>query len=177
MIYYIYSDIASTQDTALQYVRSYGIPCECVAFRALIQSEGYGRRGSVWKSALGNLALSILLPLTPSARYRDQLAVYSAEVIQSILEIYGVRTTLKPPNDILWDGKKVSGILAHIVQETPKSWCAAVGIGMNVNDTPVLSDAEYRAVSLSDILGHSIDVEQLTQFMLGHFQTLDQHYG
>ena len=181
MIYYIYSDITSTQDAALAYVKRYGVCSECVAFRALVQSQGYGRRGAPWQSGLGNLALSVILPLRPWVRYRDQLALDIAKSMQTVLETYGVHTVLKAPNDLLWEGKKISGILAQILHETQDCWWAAVGVGMNINATPLLGDASgavsYDAVSLFDILGYTVDVEEFTRHVLQYFQNFDGGCG
>ena len=178
MIYYLYSEAPSTQDLALKYLEDHGTLGECVAFRAIVQSQGYGRRGTAWRCPMGNIALSILLPLTPSLRYRDHLAVYSAEVVQNVLNsCYEISTTLKAPNDIMWEGKKISGILANIVQETPEKWYAAIGLGINVNNTPAINDAGYTATSLAEILGYTLDVESLTHAILVHFQIFDHNYS
>lgn len=119
---------------------------------ARTQTAGRGRRGRGWHSPPGNLFLSALL--RPDAlpgeaaqlSFAAALAVHdaAAEILPS-----GVRTDLKWPNDVLVEGRKVSGILLETA-ETPGEARPAlvVGIGVNVAASP--PDAAYPATCLAD---------------------------
>ncbi len=54
--------------------------------------------------------------------------------VQRALEsMYGIRCSLKWPNDLLWKGKKLCGILSETASETDRVHYAITGIGLNVN--------------------------------------------
>lgn len=87
---------------------------EGLGIQALQQTSGRGRHGNAWTSPMGNLYLSVLL--RPSCRpdKAAQMAFVCAlalsDAIDKVMEEGHVKT-LKWPNDVLIDGKKVSGIL------------------------------------------------------------------
>lgn len=94
------------------------------------QSAGRGRLGRTWVSPPGvNLYLSVLLrpPLPPYGA--PQLTFLSALAVARAIEaLSGLQPTLKWPNDVLIDDRKVCGILAS-------SDGSAVVVGMGVNTT------------------------------------------
>ncbi|HEX2703669.1 MAG TPA: biotin--[acetyl-CoA-carboxylase] ligase, partial [Solirubrobacteraceae bacterium] len=86
------------------------------------QTEGRGRDGRSWFAPPGSALLCslVLRDVPPLVPLRAGVAV--AEVLAS-------EAMLKWPNDILIDGRKVSGIL---VESRPRESWAVVGIGINV---------------------------------------------
>jgi BirA family transcriptional regulator, biotin operon repressor / biotin---[acetyl-CoA-carboxylase] ligase len=112
------------------------------------QSAGRGRRGRVWVSEPGNLYASLLLtdPSPPDRAaelsFVAGLAVHDAVV--AIAPAGAARFALKWPNDVLVDGKKVSGIL--IEGEGP---AVVVGIGVNCVQHP--DETSYPAADLAAV--------------------------
>jgi BirA family transcriptional regulator, biotin operon repressor / biotin---[acetyl-CoA-carboxylase] ligase len=102
-------------------------PHGAVAF-AEHQTEGRGRLGRVWIDEPGSgLALSIVLrPPPPLARWPELTLVAAAAVAGAI----GPGATIKHPNDVLLDGRKVAGILAEAGDRV------VLGIGVNVGSAP-----------------------------------------
>jgi BirA family transcriptional regulator, biotin operon repressor / biotin---[acetyl-CoA-carboxylase] ligase len=92
------------------------------------QTEGRGRLGRVWVDKPGTgLALSVVLrPPPPIARW-PELTLVAAEAVAGAI---GERATIKPPNDVLIDGRKVAGILAEASDRV------VLGIGVNVGVAP-----------------------------------------
>ena len=92
------------------------------------QTRGRGRLGRVWVDEPGTgLAMSVVLrPPPPVARW-PEVTLLAAEAVAGAI---GEGATIKDPNDVLLDGRKVAGILAeageHIV----------LGIGVNVGQSP-----------------------------------------
>ena len=92
------------------------------------QTEGRGRLGRVWVDEPGTgIALSVVLrPPPPVARWPELTLVAARAVAAAI----GDEATIKDPNDVLVDGRKVAGILAeagdHVV----------LGIGVNIGTAP-----------------------------------------
>jgi BirA family biotin operon repressor/biotin-[acetyl-CoA-carboxylase] ligase len=108
---------------------------------SLSQSEGYGRLGRDWESALGGLYFSLALP------YRHLLPFVMGISVSEILEGYKFSTNLKWPNDIIVGGKKLGGILCQKKDEV-----VIAGLGINFDNKVSLSTA----VSISQ-LNYKID--------------------
>ncbi len=102
----------STQDMVRNLAET-GEP-EGLAIQALQQTKGRGRHGNEWASPMGNLYVSLLLRPSCRADKAGQMAFVTAlalsDAMDEVIEA-GHKKTLKWPNDILIDGKKVSGIL------------------------------------------------------------------
>ena len=97
------------------------------------QRAGRGRRGRAWQSPPGaSLALSMLAHSTKGGRWPPALAlalgVAAAEALHR-LGADGVR--LKWPNDLLFDGDKLGGIL---VENCPGGVVAGIGINLRLRD-------------------------------------------
>ncbi|QGU03889.1 biotin--[acetyl-CoA-carboxylase] ligase [Corynebacterium comes] len=112
------------------------------AFTALIaghQSAGRGRLGRPWTAPPGSQAILSVL-LRPSASELDRLGTIPLATGLAVLD--AVRSVahaaagpeLKWPNDVLWDGQKICGILAEAAgfPEDPR---IVVGLGVNVSLT------------------------------------------
>jgi BirA family transcriptional regulator, biotin operon repressor / biotin---[acetyl-CoA-carboxylase] ligase len=86
------------------------------------QSAGRGRQGRTWVAPAGRALLCSLVIRDPS-----RLLPLAAGV--AVAEVAGSDALIKWPNDVLIDGRKVSGIL---VEGRPQERWAVVGIGINV---------------------------------------------
>jgi len=88
------------------------------------QPEGRGRLGRTWADS--GLMFSVLLrPPPPVARWPELTLVAARAVADAI----GPEATIKDPNDVLVDGRKVAGILAEASERV------VLGIGINVGGT------------------------------------------
>jgi BirA family biotin operon repressor/biotin-[acetyl-CoA-carboxylase] ligase len=92
------------------------------------QTEGRGRLGRVWVDEPGTgLAFStVLRPPSPVARWPELTLVAARAVAGAI----GEEASIKAPNDVLLDGRKVAGILAEAGERV------VLGIGVNVGRAP-----------------------------------------
>jgi BirA family biotin operon repressor/biotin-[acetyl-CoA-carboxylase] ligase len=86
------------------------------------QRDGRGRQGRRWHAPAGSALLCSLVLREPPA-----LLPIAAGV--AVAELAGPTATLKWPNDVLLDGRKVSGIL---IEGRPQDGWAVLGIGVNV---------------------------------------------
>jgi BirA family transcriptional regulator, biotin operon repressor / biotin---[acetyl-CoA-carboxylase] ligase len=101
------------------------------------QTKGRGQYGRGWESApyLG-LWFSVLLRPALTVRESPKLTLLLAQdVAVTIQEETGCVPTIKPPNDIYVDGRKVAGILVEGRTGNDGSYQAVAGIGINVNQT------------------------------------------
>lgn len=97
------------------------------------QSEGRGQRNNAWQaSSAENLLFSIALPLKP----QQNLALLPIKVglaIKNVASSLGFADiTLKWPNDIFYQGKKVGGVLIESITQN-NTVLAVIGVGLNVN--------------------------------------------
>jgi BirA family biotin operon repressor/biotin-[acetyl-CoA-carboxylase] ligase len=139
-----YESLDSTNSEALRLIAS-GDAVEGTVVTAKRQTAGRGRRGAVWESPTGNLYLSLITKV-PNPQIAGQLAyVASLAVYDAVIKCAGITAALscKWPNDLLLNGKKLSGILIEALKEF-----SVVGIGINLTTVPlVVAD---RAISLAD---------------------------
>ncbi len=103
------------------------------------QSAGRGRRGNEWVSPRGNLYATLLLVNPAPCEHAPQLsfvaglAVYDA--VRVLVAGLPEELTLKWPNDILCEGKKLAGILIE-GENADAGLAVAIGIGVNCTNHP-----------------------------------------
>lgn len=106
------------------------------------QSAGRGRQGREWAAPPGSAVLMSLL-----LREFDELLPLAASVaVSEACEAAGVNCSIKWPNDVWIDGRKVAGIL---VEGRPQEGWAVLGIGLNVSTEAEQLPAELRATATS----------------------------
>ena len=121
------------------------------------QTAGRGQTGNSWESEEGkNLLCSIVLPPAKN------LYFLNIAVSVAILRLIDEPLTIKWPNDIYWQDKKLAGILLENTIVGSEIKYSIAGIGLNVNQTEFVSDAP-NPVSLKQITGKENDIDQLMQ--------------
>ena len=138
---------------------------------ASAQSAGRGRRGRAWVSEPGNLYGSLLLRPEVSAQQAAQLGFAAALAIgEAVLPLLPEpnRLAYKWPNDVLVEGRKISGILleSQAKGEGGLDWLV-IGMGINVASFP--RDAEYPATSLRAAGAANVTVPVLLEAVAGCF--------
>ncbi|MCH8685343.1 biotin--[acetyl-CoA-carboxylase] ligase [Pedomonas mirosovicensis] len=114
------------------------------------QTAGRGRRHRPWQSPKGNLFCTGLLRLTTEEEPVSQLSFLIALALYDTLAqwVEPARLKLKWPNDVLLDGKKISGILLESAGSgQPGDRWVAAGIGVNLAVHP--DNTERPAISLA----------------------------
>lgn len=126
-----FDKIPSTQTYALDMVAS-GTARDHTIVMAETQSAGRGRYRRTWVSHHGNFYASFIFSAPErDSRLSYMVAVAIAETIMS----FGVIPTIKWPNDILIDGKKVCGVLIEYAGAF-----VIVGIGINIKSNPTVAE-------------------------------------
>lgn len=127
------------------------------------QTAGKGQIGNSWESERGeNLLFSMVL--YPQRIPMDQLFLISQLVsvaIKNALDIITEGITVKWPNDIYWNDKKLAGILIENSFQANKVK-TVIGIGLNVNQNTFVSSAP-NPVSLRQITGKTVDRTDLLE--------------
>lgn len=101
------------------------------------QTAGRGRLDRTWVTpARSALTFSVVLaPDVPAARWPWLPLLTGVAVVTGVRRSLGATCSLKWPNDVLVDGRKVAGILVERV-ETDHGPVAVVGVGLNVSQQP-----------------------------------------
>jgi BirA family transcriptional regulator, biotin operon repressor / biotin---[acetyl-CoA-carboxylase] ligase len=140
--------IPSTNDLAKDLARQ-GYP-EGSVLVAETQSAGRGRLGRVWESPPGTgIYLSLILrpPLPPTELPKLTLTAAVA-VVEAIKEATNLELGIKWPNDILFAGKKLGGILTEMETESDQISHLILGVGLNINTLAFPEHLEPLATSL-----------------------------
>ena len=140
------------------------------------QTGGKGRLSRGWFSPKGKgLWFSILLKPSFLPQEASKCTLLAAvAVVQAINSFAGVNATIKWPNDILLDGKKLVGILTEMSAEFGHINYIVVGIGINVSVEPEDVPAEFRAsaISLAAVAKENISRVELLARVLENFEQL-----
>ncbi|OGU40751.1 MAG: biotin--[acetyl-CoA-carboxylase] ligase [Ignavibacteria bacterium GWB2_35_12] len=119
----------------------------------------HGYKNREWISKLGNIHLSIYLsPHLEVQHFGVGFLILSAvSVLQAIDSIKGLKEKayIKWVNDILIDGAKVSGVLAHAQVQGNAVTDAVLGIGLNVEAVPYVEPTPF--VPMVTTLANHID--------------------
>lgn len=126
------------------------------------QTKGKGQMGAKWVSEKGkNLTMSVLVD-DVSLRNKNifDLNIATALSVVSVLKNIDIpKVSVKWPNDIMADSKKVAGILIENSLKSDGSFTAIVGIGLNLNQTDF--EALPQASSLRCITNEIYDLEEI----------------
>ncbi len=138
----IHDELPSTS-TLLRARAEAGEPAG-LAILARRQTQARGTRGRAWSTPSGNLAVSVLLrprlPLREAATVSLLAGVALAEAVGHVLPP-GPSLALKWPNDLLLDGRKLSGILLESQGDGQGGLAWVIpGIGVNLAHAPILPD-------------------------------------
>lgn len=128
----VHQELDSTNAYLLERARA-GAKSHSVCL-AEYQTAGRGRRGRHWVSPLGaNLYLSLLLRLQMSPQAIAGFSLICGIALVRALEELGIAGVgLKWPNDVLWQGRKLAGILLELSGEAYGEHRLIVGFGINV---------------------------------------------
>ena len=152
----VFTELDSTNRRLLAAAPSVGSLDVCIAE---FQKQGRGRRGRRWDAPLGSgICLSVGwqfagMPAEPAA-----LTLAVGVAVRRVLErVAGLTISLKWPNDLVFDDRKLGGILLELKAEAHGGAHVVVGVGLNVALPtallPTLSDWPRGAIDLKTALG------------------------
>lgn len=147
------------------------------------QTAGRGRRERVFFSGEQGLYLTVLLcpdRWEGGGMELDQLGTFNLAAAvaasRAVEAVAGVPAQIKWPNDLLWQGRKLCGILTEctIESESGRVQNIILGLGFNVNQQEEDFPEELRetAVSLRQLCGHPVDRAQLAAALLDQLEQM-----
>lgn len=120
------------------------------------QTAGRGRGAHAWWSQAGVLTVTFVFPIESHLAPHQVPLIAGLAVRAAAAELTeGAPIKLKWPNDLLFEGRKLAGLLCERVQKAD-----LIGLGLNVNlaATDVPRSLRGATTSLSEIAGQSFDL-------------------
>jgi BirA family biotin operon repressor/biotin-[acetyl-CoA-carboxylase] ligase len=141
----------------------------------------HGQRGRAWATLPGNIHLTASLsPRRPIDKFHIGFSLLAAvsviDTIDSIDSLAG-NAKIKWINDVLIEGAKVAGFLAHTSSSGNTVSAAVLGIGLNVETTPRIAVDEVTPATAS-LRDYAADPEQCSRkpILRRLLQNLDKNY-
>jgi BirA family biotin operon repressor/biotin-[acetyl-CoA-carboxylase] ligase len=133
------------------------------------QTHGRGRRGRPWHALPGvALTFSLLWRFQQGAGFLAGLSLAVGVAVARMLAALGVHDAgLKWPNDVLWRGGKLAGILIEMQGDMLGPSAAVIGIGLNCRLPEALrSRIDQPAVDLEEACGAAPDRNRVLALLL-----------
>ena len=166
---HFYDTVTSTNDVAReQALAGHRGP---IWIGAAVQTAGRGRLGRTWVSERGNLYASLMIRPDEKPEKMIALPYLTALAVRQALIRAGApedQLACKWPNDILFNGRKVAGVLIESsIDATGKVDFLIVGIGTNLNYFP--DDAQFPATSFAVETKKSIEPQDYLKHLAASF--------
>ena len=145
-------------------------------FLSLYQRSGRGRQGHAWSAPPGTSFLGSVIFSSGPWPVPGVTAVAALAVVDAIAPLVPRGTTIKWPNDVLVDGKKIAGVLIEAKGGPGGMPTFVVGVGINANQSLLDFPRELRssATSLRLVRGLPVDLAELSALFL---ETLERRYA
>lgn len=163
------SEARSTNSSLREWLTRERLP-EGSVIVAENQVAGRGQIGNSWESEPGqNLTFSaVLYPDCLPANQQFFISQIASLSVKEALEAYVDDLSVKWPNDIYWNDRKICGMLIENDLAGSYLYSSIIGIGINVNQTDFRSDAP-NPVSLRQITGKVYDKDEILDRFLSRF--------
>ncbi|OGI41639.1 MAG: biotin--[acetyl-CoA-carboxylase] ligase [Candidatus Muproteobacteria bacterium RBG_16_64_11] len=136
------------------------------------QTDGRGRRGRGWVATpYRNILFSIAWRFESGSALVGGLSLAAGVAVLRALRAYGIDgAALKWPNDVIWKGRKLAGLLIDVRGEAAGPLLAIVGLGLNVRiEARDAARIDQPWVDLSEIAGQQIDRDRLIALLIREF--------
>lgn len=161
-----YKQIDSTQSEIWRIIENKSAPSGTLVY-ADIQTEGKGTHGRIWHTdEIGNIAFSFFIEMDCNIKKLEGLTLEIARIIVDILkEQYDLHLEIKTPNDIVFYGKKIGGILTETKVAKENVKYLVIGIGINTCKEKFSEDIKSIATSIKKEFNIDINREEfITEF-------------
>lgn len=161
-----YKQIDSTQNRIWKLLKNENTPNGTLVI-ADIQTKGIGTHDRIWYTdEENNIAFSFLIKMDCNIKKIEGITIKIAQIILEIFRnLYHIELQIKAPNDIVYNGKKLGGILTQtkVIRENVKY--LVVGIGINTEKENFNDNIKNIATSIKKEFGIYIDTKEfITQF-------------
>lgn len=156
----VYKDVTGSTNDDAKVLGEEGAPHGTLVV-ADVQNKGRGTRGRAWENPKGtNIAMSLLIrPEAPSDKISMLTLVMGLSVAEGIDNALGKDvTSIKWPNDVVINGKKICGILTELHMKPDNTIDdVVIGVGINVKLKDIPESIKDIAGSILSETGRDID--------------------
>ena len=161
-----YKIVNSTNKTALRLIKRTN--CQYGMVTAISQKLGKGQYGKKWISYKGNLFVSFFLKIQNQNLNFEKITKLNCELVRKLLsKFYKKNISIKSPNDLLINGKKICGILQESIIKDEKQYLI-IGIGINLIKSPYIKD--YPTTNLFELIKKKIDKNEFQNKLKSIFE-------
>ena len=150
LLKFTYKKVMSTNDVAIRKIRS-GIEQGIIITND--QKKGRGRFGNKWISLKGNLFTTIFYKVNSNYNLKKITQKNCLLIFKTLKTVIKKNISIKYPNDILVNSKKICGILQEIIKYKNK-YFIIVGIGINIVGSPKIN--KYQTTYLNKHLNRNV---------------------
>jgi len=166
---FIEDELESTNVRAKELARQGGVHGQVVLARR--QISGRGRLQRPWESPRGGLWMSVILQPNLSLADASKLTLAAGvAIVDAVEELFSLRLGIKWPNDLMFKGLKIAGILGEVVGEWNAVQTLILGIGINANFSREQLSPLLKATTLLEILKVEVDLNILAATILKHLE-------
>ena len=144
---FVFDEVSSTNTKAKELAKA-GAE-EGTVVIAKTQSQGRGRFERNWESPEGGVYLSVILRPRESFEKLPLLSFVVALAVTKTIRSYGLPATIKWPNDIRVNGRKIAGILLESEGDGRSITYMIVGVGINLSADLMKFSARIQTKSTS----------------------------
>ena len=172
-----YEEIDSTQLEAKRLAKKNNVSNGTVII-AKNQTKGIGTHGRKWISKKDeSVTFTIILKPDYNVEELENITIKIAKCItETFKELYNINLDIKKPNDIVYNGKKIGGILTESIIQKNFVKYIFIGIGINTNQTEFTEEIQNIATSIKKEFDIDVNnervIKNLSQKLL-HFYKKD----
>ena len=163
-----YKSVTSTNDTVINLIKTQNKEMGCVY--AEKQTKGRGTRGKKWISKDGNFFGSIFFHLKRNYPPFNEFSLINFILISRVIKKFcrGKNISIKWPNDIFLNEKKICGILQEIITFNGKKFLI-IGIGINIISSPNIKNS-YETTNILEETKNKINVKEILSMLTKSYE-------
>ena len=163
---FTFKKVISTNLTAINIVKRSKLNYGMIV--SDLQKNGKGQYGRKWISINGNLFVSFFYSLEKINLSLKKITKTNCNIVKkTISNFYKKKIFFKEPNDLLINGKKISGILQEIIFRGNQKFLI-IGIGINVVKNPEITN--YPTTNLFKITGKKHNKNNVEKLLKLNFE-------
>lgn len=166
-----YPEIDSTQNEIDRRIQQGTIENGLVVIAGR-QTQGKGTHGRVWHTDNeGDIAVSVYIETNCKTQVLEGLTKEIAEILVQIFwEKYHIQLDIKEPNDLMYQGKKLGGILTESKVQAGIVKYLVLGIGINTKKMHFSPDIQEIATSIQKEFGILVDNNEILSTFYFEFE-------
>lgn len=129
------------------------------------QRSGRGRLDRSWLSVNGGIYMSLCRDVNAYALEPQLFSVAAAIAVIETVSVHNIEGNYRWPNDILVNGRKISGILCEMIDNA-----IIIGIGLNTNNNLFPEEISGIATSMSLEAGCTVDNDATLTALLNNLE-------